>query len=194
MKRAFLAVLLLAFAAPACAAPVHVMLKATAAVAPDAAGFFPLGSVANLSGGDNGARARMASVPVGRVPVLGATRLLTGGDVCLKLRQAGFHPDTDALVGGAAQAAVTAAPSSRPETARDLNPLLPSPLPLVGGPLIHPGDAVTILVQSGPLTVTARGVAREIGRAGDPIRVHREGVMTDLTVTVVDAQTVQLEM
>ena len=60
--------------------------------------------------------------------------------------------------------------------------------------MIHRGDAVTIVIQSGALTITAPGIARENGGAGDTIRVHREGVMTDLTVRVLDAKTVQLEI
>lgn len=50
------------------------------------------------------------------------------------------------------------------------------------------------MIQSDSLLVSAGGVAREAGAAGDTIRVHREGVMTDLTARVVDARTVQLEI
>jgi flagella basal body P-ring formation protein FlgA len=60
--------------------------------------------------------------------------------------------------------------------------------------VIRRGDAVTILIQSDGLSVTAAGVARQDGAAGDTIRVHRDGVMTDLSVQVVDAKTVQLEI
>ena len=64
-----------------------------------------------------------------------------------------------------------------------------------GGPLlIHPGDAVTITIQSGPMTISAPATARESGKAGDTIRVHRDGVMTDLSVQILDAQTVQMEI
>ncbi len=70
-------------------------------------------------------------------------------------------------------------------------------LRIVGGgslPLIHRGDAISIVIQSDSLLVSAAGMAREAGAAGDTIRVHRDGVMTDLTARVVDAQTVQLEI
>ena len=71
------------------------------------------------------------------------------------------------------------------------------PLSGAGGTLpvvVHSGDVVTVLIQSGAMTITAPAVARENGKAGDTIRVHRDGVMTDLLVQVVDAQTVQLEI
>ena len=61
-------------------------------------------------------------------------------------------------------------------------------------PVIHPGDAVTITIQSGAMTLTAPATARESGKVGDIIRVHRAGVPNDLTVQVVDAQTVQMEI
>ena len=43
------------------------------------------------------------------------------------------------------------------------------------------------------MTITAKGVARDNGAAGDTIHVHRNDCLTDLVVTVLDAQTVQLE-
>ena len=63
-----------------------------------------------------------------------------------------------------------------------------------GGTLLHRGDAVTIVIRSDALTITAPGIARESGGVGDTVRVHREGVMTDLSVRVLDAKTVQLEI
>ena len=62
-----------------------------------------------------------------------------------------------------------------------------------GGAVVKRGDSVSIQIQDGALAITAAGVARDNGGVGDIIRVHREGVMTDLTVRVVDAQTVQME-
>ena len=195
-------------AAAADAAPVHVALKSTANALPNADGFLTLGSVAGLSGGDKAARLRVAAVLVARAPLSGETRSLTRGDLALKLRQAGINPDTQVVLEGADQADVTAdadppAPTTV-QTGRGVRgdnvpsaALFPNPTPPLlgaGGPLVHPGDAVTILIQSGPLTITASGIARDKGGAGDMIRVHRDGVMTDLTVQVLDSQDVRLEI
>lgn len=202
MKLLFPVLLSLALAAPIlalAAAPVHVALKASAAVSPNADGFFTLGAVADLSGGDLNSRARLAAVPIGRAPLAGAVRLVTRGDLALKLRQAGCHPDKEAVLEGASQSSVSvteqvaAAPKETPRP------------PVLGekegteknsssSPLVHRGQTVTIVVQDGDLAITARGVARDEGAAGQTIRVHREGVMTDLNASVLDAQTVQLEM
>lgn len=192
----------LAFAAgPLAAAPVHVTLKPASAAVPNPDGFITLGSVAGLSGGDNASRARFASVLVARAPLPGETRQLTRGDVTLKLRQAGINPDTQAVLEGADQANVTAEVPPAPgnggdgvlpgkvctsDPASSLSAAVPPP------PVIHNGDAVTIYIQLGAMTVTAPATARESGRPGDTIRVHRDGVMADLSVQVVDAQTVQM--
>ena len=197
----FLPMVLCLMAAPSAFAqgPVHVALNASSVVTSAAAGFFTLGQIAVLSGGEATMRTRMAAVPVGRLPLPGGTRRLAWGDVALKLRQVGFHPDKDALHVGAEQISVTVAPDAAPApegvaAGESPSPSAPPSLGTGGAVLVHRGDAVTILVQSGALTVTARGVARDGGGAGATIRVHREGVMADLSVTIVDAQTVQLEM
>ena len=206
MKSPFL-VLLVLLAVPAGAAPVHVALKPAADASANPDGFITLGSVAVLSGGDKTARARFAAVPVARAPLPGETRQLTRGDLALKLRQAGINPDTQVILEGADRAEVTAdsppAPilgshteqiGSPPENSSAPNP---APQNWGGGaaPLvIHNGDAVTIYIESGPLTITALATARESGKAGDMIRVHRDGVMTDLSVQVLDAHTVQMEI
>ena len=201
MKLPLLCLLALAAAVPAAAAPVHVSLKAAAEAPPNADGFITLGSVAGLTGGDKAVRSRFAAVLVARAPLPGEIRQLTRGDLALKLRQAGINPDTQAVLEGADQAEVT---SDSP-----LTPILGSrkdrmPLPAVTGPassetaatgpVIHNGDAVTIYIHSGPMTITAPATARENGKVGDTIRVHRDGVMTDLIVQVLDAQTVQMEI
>ena len=144
---------------------------------------------------------------VARAPLPGETRQLTRGDLALKLRQAGINPDTQAVLEGADRADVTIegvppapnnggagtgekdATSSAPTGSFSTPPLLGA-----GGTLIHAGDAVTITIQSGAMTITAPATARESGKAGDTIRVHRDGVMTDLSVQVIDAQTVQMEI
>lgn len=199
---------------PAAAAPVHIALKASAAALPNADGFIALSSVAAITGGDKAARARLAAVPVARAPLPGETRQLTRGDLALKLRQAGINPATQAVLEGADRADVTAgdgppapnnggaglgaggAASSAP-TGSSVASFLALPLLGAGGALpvlIHSGDVVIILIQSGAMTITAPALARENGKAGDTIRVHRDGVMTDLSVQVLDAQTVQMEI
>ena len=217
MKLPFLCFFAL-LALPAAAAPVHIALQATASAAPNADGFLPLGTVAGLTGGDKAARARFAAVLVARAPLSGETRKLTRGDLALKLRQAGINPDTQAVLEGADQAVVTAdSPSELPPApdnggvrteavgARKAAPSAPT-LPLIpplsgaGGSseglsaVIHNGDTVLIHIQSGAMTITAPATARESGRVGDTIRVHRAGVMADLSVQVLDAQTVQMEI
>jgi len=208
--------LLAALAGPAAAKPVHVVLKPAVTVRPTADGFFTLGAVADITGGETAQRTRLAGILIGRAPLSGETRRLTRGDLALKLRQAGCNPEKAAVLEGADAAEVTTqepgtgsadllARESASGTAEPVNgglssvaerlslssrPALPVPGPL----LIHRGDAVTIFIQTGPLTVTAPGVARESGGAGQTIRVHREGVMTDLSVQVLDSQTVQLEI
>ncbi len=200
--------LLAALAGPVAAAPVHITLKPVAAVSPDADGFFTLCSVADVSGGPAALRTRLAAILIGRAPLSGETRHLTRGDLALKLRQAGCDPEKAAVLEGADAAEVTVADtvpvgaalaplSSSQGAARQegvassaltQTPLRPQEL------LIHRGDAVTIIIQSGPLTINAPAIARENGSEGQTIRVHREGVMTDLSVQVLDAQTVQMEI
>jgi hypothetical protein len=194
---------------PASAAPVHIALQASAAAPPNADGFITLGSVAALSGGDKAARMRFAAVLVARAPLPGETRQLTRGDLALKLRQSGINPDTQAVLEGADHADVTSeelppAPNNggaglRAEGAASGAPAGSSQAPrlvqtVAEAVLIHSGDAVTIYIQSGAMTITAPATARESGKAGDTIRVHRDGVLTDLSVQVLDAQTVQMEI
>ena len=207
--------LLTALACPTAASPVHVALKPAAAVSANADGFFTLGAVADVSGGVTAQRTRLSSIIIGRAPLSGESRRVTRGDLALKLRQAGCDPDKAAVLEGADAAEVTtadlvgaplAAPSSSaapstptvPEGAKKTEGAAssaPTQTPLQNqAPLIHRGDAVRIVIQSGPLTITAAGIARESGGAGQTIRVHREGVMTDLAVQILDAQTVHLEI
>jgi len=205
MKHALL--LLLALAVPAQCAPVHVALKANADVGTSNNGFVTLAQVADLSGGPKGERARMASVLVGRIPLPGDTRVLTPGDIALKLRQAGFHPERDAVLEGAKQVSVVSAdpeaaslpaPSAPPSAAAPTRPSRAASDKMGGPPLpaivVHRNDSVTVVVQQGDMTITAKGTAREAGGVGQTIRVHRDGAPSDLAATVLDAQTVQLEL
>lgn len=176
---------------------VHITLKPNAVVTADPDGFFSLGSISDLSGGDVAERSRLRGVPVGRAPIPDQVRLITPGDVLLKMRQAGLNPDSGIVLEGAKQVSITLSDSAAIPGTADSRP--PSPTDVAhpappSAPLIHRNDAVTILIQDGDMTISAKGVARDNGGAGDTIRVHRDGVMTDLSVTVVDAQTVQLEM
>ena len=96
-------------AVPVQAAPIHVALRSAVSVSPNADGFFTLGSVADVTGGAAAARTRLSGVLVGRAPLSGETRRVTRGDVALKLRQAGWDPDRQAVLEGAGQADVTTA-------------------------------------------------------------------------------------
>jgi len=190
--------LLAACAGPAAAGPVHVALKQAASVSSNADGFFTLGAVADVSGGQSAQRTRLAAIVIGRAPLSGEYRRVTRGDLALKLRQAGCDPDKAAVLEGADAAEVTATDAA-PEEGTALKEGAMNRTPTQTPPpaqqtVIHRGDAVTILIQSGPLTITAPGLAREGGGAGQTIRVHRAGVMTDLSVRVLDAQTVSLEI
>lgn len=188
--------LLLSVSGAASAAPVHIALKPAAVVQPSAEGFVLLGAVADLSGGDASQRIRLSAVPVARSPLSGETRRLTRGDVMLKLRQAGRDPEKEAVLEGASSTEVRS--EVRSEAAPD-QPLPSRSLTLDAAPAapavlcIHRNDPVTIVIQSDTLTITATGIARQDGGTGDRIRVHRDGVMTDLTATVQDEKTVLLE-
>lgn len=171
-------------------APIHISLRPTAIVLPDDGGFFSLAGIADMSGGDKAGRAKLAAVRVGRAPQPGASRTLTLGDIRLKLRQAGFSPEKDAVIDGA-KAVEVATPVDILPTATSAPSVSSTP---AQKPLVHRGDSVTILVQDGDLQITARGVARESGGVGDSVRVHRDGVPADLSATVIDARTVRLEM
>lgn len=193
-------IILASLAGPVAGTPVHVALKSAAVVSPNPDGFFTLASVADLTGGDPSRRARLSQIDIGRAPLSGETRHLTLGDLALKLRQAGLNPEKDTVLEGAGEANITTdgAEITSPAVTTPVNSVgagtVSVPAPAVDLPLIHFGSPVTIVIQSGGLTITAPGIARESGRAGDTIRVHRDGVMTDLSVTVQDKQTVRLEI
>jgi hypothetical protein len=229
MKTAKLATLVLLFAAistpapgrsaslggPAAAGP-RVQLRNAAVVQPDANGFFTLGEIAAVTGGDKGTRERLEAVPVGRVP-FDYSRCINLGDVALKLREAGFDPDNGLVLTGspttlvsgaqteiALPGSTTTAPSTFEGEGRGTTSA-PSPsegtgqgdVPAPGSTrqiVIHRGDPVTIVIQEDDLTVTAGGQSRGDGAIGDTILVHRPGVMTDLSVQVLDDHTVQMEL
>lgn len=178
------------------AAPVHVSLKSSAAVQPDADNYFSLGSVADLTGGDAKLRAKLALVCVGRAPLPGDVREITRGDLVLKLRQAGFPPGADAVLEGATQADVTVTASASAGVpansagTKGVSQAAPA-APVI---LVRRGDSVTIRIDDDDMSITARGVARDNGAAGDTIHIHRDGCNSDLVATVLDAQTVSLEL
>lgn len=189
--------LLLALTVPACASPVHIALKVSAGAENNASGFVTLSQVADLYGGEKAARLRLARVTVARAPLPGDVRLLSAGDITLKLRQAGFHPGQDTVLEGAPSVSVAGgtAPSDLPAAVIGGGGTSPAaPVSSAGDTLIHRGDTVTILVQDGLITITAKGEARGAGAAGQSIPIHREGVARPLTATVIDAQTVRLEL
>ncbi len=189
--------LLLLLAVPASASPVHIALRASAGGENTASGFMTLSQIADLSGGDKPLRLRLAGVAVARAPLPGDVRVLSAGDITLKLRQAGFRPGQDAVLEGAKRVSVTGA-ASQPDIPAGVvggaGTSSAPPTSSAGEALVHRGDTVTILVQDGPLTITAKGEARASGAAGQSIPVHRDGVAVPLTTTVIDAQTVRLEL
>ena len=202
MRRLILSALLFCGAALSAhaTAPVHVTLKDSATVTADADGYFTLGSISDMSGGDPTERARLRGVPVGRAPLPDQIRHLGPGDVILKLRQAGLHPETEVVLEGAKQISVTLVSSVAPGPSASGVPV-PSASSAAGAPpspptvpVIHRGDVITILIQDAGLTISAKGTSRDIGRIGDVIHIHRDGVMSDLAAIVIDAQTVQLEL
>lgn len=186
----------------ASAAPVHIALHANAVVQPDAADYFTIGSIADLSGGAPALRLRLANIRVGRAPLPGNVRQLNQGDLALKLREAGFQPGRDAVVGGATEADVTLRTNSAPPPAASSTapaaPAVTSPEtrtpPVAPAAQIHPGDPVTIRIDDGDIRISAAGVARSEGTVGQIIRVYRPGSTEDVNAVVIDAQTVELEM
>jgi hypothetical protein len=171
---------------------VHVTLRDTAIVDADENGFFNLGSVADITGGTTALRLKMAAVIVGRAPLSNSIRLLTPGDIALKLRQAKFDPDKEISLEGAVKTLVSVTGSVVVPITSKLG--APPAKTDKTASLIHRGQQVTIVVHDDNMTITATGVAREDGGAGDSIHVHRDGTLNDLSVVVIDAQTVQLEI
>ncbi|MEO7717016.1 MAG: flagella basal body P-ring formation protein FlgA [Capsulimonas sp.] len=177
----------------------HVSMRASASVSADADGLFSLGEIADITGGDAAARARLASVTVGRAPLAASSRKLTSGDVALKMRQAGLNPSRDAVIDGSPTITVTLASApSLPTTAAvsthaATNSAIQAPAaaPVIA---VKRGDAVAIILQEDGLSIASSGVARDPGAIGDAIRVHRTGSATDLTAVVLDAHTVQMEL
>jgi len=61
-------------------------------------------------------------------------------------------------------------------------------------PLIERGTAVTIVVQTGSVTVTAPGIARQSGMLGDVIEVENTLSRQRVSAEIIDAHTVQVQM
>lgn len=59
-------------------------------------------------------------------------------------------------------------------------------------PVVLPGTQVRIVAISGPVRVTAPGVATQPGRVGDEIRVTNQLSKRSLTARVIDAQSVEV--
>ncbi|MCW3062726.1 MAG: Chaperone for flagella basal body P-ring formation [Capsulimonas sp.] len=181
----------------------HISMRVSASVSADADGLFSLGAIADITGGDAAARARLASVTVGRAPLAASSRRLTSGDVALKLRQAGLNPSRDAVIDGSPTITVTlasapslpAAPAVPAHAAINSAVQSPQAAPAAAPVIaVKRGDAVSIILQEDGLSIASSGVARDPGAIGDAIRVHRTGSATDLTAVVLDAHTVQLEL
>ena len=185
---------------------VHVSMRASASVSADADGFFSLGSVADITGGAAAARARLASVNVGRAPFADSSRQITVGDIALKMRQAGLDPKHDAVIDGSPTTVVTLASGTAisPSAPIASNPGAHSAPNAISSPgagaataaaaVVKRGDAVSIVLQEDGLSIATSGVARDPGALGDEIRVHRDGGSVDLRAIILDAHTVQLEL
>jgi flagella basal body P-ring formation protein FlgA len=59
-------------------------------------------------------------------------------------------------------------------------------------PALARGDAVTILLESGPLTITTRGMVREGGRVGDVVRVLNTDSKREVLAVIADGATVRV--
>lgn len=94
-------------------------------------------------------------------------------------RLAGFVTDVGKVVGLAARRPITAG-TLLTEAALD-RPVI-----------LRRGAAVTILVQTGEMAVTAAGQALQDGREGDAVRVQNTNSKKTITARVVDAHTVQV--
>jgi len=203
-----IAVILLAFVTPSTMATVavpkasvKVVLHDTATVMADDNGFFTLGEISDISGGTPELRDKLNNVEVGRAPLDSYVRHLNLGDVALKLRQAGVDPNRDLKLTGAENIIVSTAAGHqitvKPNATGSSTPGAAGSTPSTSQApqiVVKKGDPVTIVLQDGTLTVTALGQSRDNGAVGDMIHVHRDGVMTDIAVQVLDAHTVQMEM
>ncbi len=59
-------------------------------------------------------------------------------------------------------------------------------------PVLSAGAEVAVIVRSGRVQISARGVARQAGRRGDEVRVRIEPTGALVTATVVDGHTVEV--
>ncbi len=59
-------------------------------------------------------------------------------------------------------------------------------------PVLSRGGSVTILLEAGPLTITARGLAAEAGRVGETVRVVNAESKREVLAVVVDGATVRV--
>lgn len=181
------------------AQPARITLHESASVIPGSDGYFTLGAIADITSSDTAVTARLAAVSVGMAPLDNTTRKMNSGDIALKLRQAGFKPGRDVAIAGS-DTIVVMRGGSTPMASNPAN-VSPTSLPGAGNPIsaklppvIKRGDPVTIVIQDGDLSITALGQSRDDGAIGDIIRVHRQGLMDDLSVRVIDVKTVQMEM
>jgi len=59
-------------------------------------------------------------------------------------------------------------------------------------PVLSKGTAVTLLIESGPLTIATRGTACEGGRVGDTVRVMNADSKREVLAVIVDGATVRV--
>lgn len=210
--RAIIPLLILALPAAAAAAgkPV-VTLQSTAAVAGDT---FELKDIAAIqdAGADN---ARIGDAQMGRSPLAGVTRIITCGDVALKLRQAGIDPATIVIQGAnivtislqappatpvaaqgqgsATTAASMAAPGVSPAGAAPVASNNAAAIAPAGTAAFKAGDAVTAVYEDGPVRITLPGTLIGSASVGDRVSLTTAISGHALKGTLLDAGVVELD-
>ncbi len=169
------------------AAP-KVVIRASAQVQGD---FFTLGDIADITPAPAKCKssALLASAVVGRSPMLGSTRTIGRGDIRLKLRQAGYDPQSIDIEGApetsvSSDNAVDVAPSAGSQSQP-----VKSDKPQIS---VKAGDPVTIVFVNGPVVVRAKGFAVTSGAVGETISVRRDDATRNFSATIIDAGLVQL--
>ncbi|HEY3329106.1 MAG TPA: flagella basal body P-ring formation protein FlgA [Capsulimonadaceae bacterium] len=212
MKHAFSTIFLtvpaIAMAAPA-PAPIVVTLKPSASVNAES---FTLADIAEIKAPAT-AVAALGAATIGRTPLEGASRTITKGDVCLKLRQAGFDPSTIRFV-GTETLTITKAPVEAVQTAPSGNQVATTTAGTVlktsatgtistsaasnaaivpVKPLVtKAGDPVCVQYVDGPVFLTVQGVLVTSAGVGDTVTVRTNFSQRMLRGTLVDSQTVRL--
>jgi len=160
--------------------------------------------VSEIKGAGKDMTAKLNAVPLGRAPLDGLTRTLTVGNISLKLRQAGFNPDTVTFAGassvtislgnsssGSAQAPDPSGNANTPSS--NSNPPSTSQKPAVRPIVIHSGDTITAVYEDGPVSISVQATAESAGCIGDLITLRTAVSGRSLKGQIVDSETVALK-